>query len=220
MPKCKNDPTKSYKGDEPSPKGLGYCAHSEEINKVRKGKDGNTWKIKTTIKGVKKWVKEQPIKKISKNKSDPTKSYPSDLTFWYSDSNKISTINISDIFGSPGIFGSTVLQISSGILTINKESNSKKIGYFTEMKTCSVKTSNTAFANNLATFFLKKGNIQYQPVGIQSYNSEGNYGLPANNTYTFKIMNCTGGYLNFGGHLVIHTFKNLDRLVKIYFDPL
>ena len=24
MPKCKNDPKKSYKGTEPSPKGLGY----------------------------------------------------------------------------------------------------------------------------------------------------------------------------------------------------
>ena len=27
MPKCKNDPTRYYKGSEPSPKGLGYCAH-------------------------------------------------------------------------------------------------------------------------------------------------------------------------------------------------
>ena len=25
MPKCKNDNSKSYKGTEPSPKGLGYC---------------------------------------------------------------------------------------------------------------------------------------------------------------------------------------------------
>ena len=31
MPKCKNDPKKSYKGDEPSPKGLGYCAHAEKV---------------------------------------------------------------------------------------------------------------------------------------------------------------------------------------------
>ena len=57
MPTCKNDPKKSYKGDEPSPKGLGYCAHSEEIDKIRKGLDGNTWKITTTSKGIKRWVK-------------------------------------------------------------------------------------------------------------------------------------------------------------------
>jgi len=43
MPICKNDPKKSYKGTEPSPKELGYCAHSEKLDKVRKGKDGNTW---------------------------------------------------------------------------------------------------------------------------------------------------------------------------------
>ena len=41
MPKCKNDPKKSYKGTEPSPKGLGYCAHGEKLGKVRKGKDGD-----------------------------------------------------------------------------------------------------------------------------------------------------------------------------------
>lgn len=37
--KCKNNPKKMYKGTEPSPKGLGYCAHSEKIGKIRKGKD-------------------------------------------------------------------------------------------------------------------------------------------------------------------------------------
>lgn len=36
MPKCINDPKKSYKGTEPSPKGLGYCAHSEKIGSEKK----------------------------------------------------------------------------------------------------------------------------------------------------------------------------------------
>lgn len=36
MPKCKNDTTRSYKGNEPSPKGLGYCAHAEKLNKKKK----------------------------------------------------------------------------------------------------------------------------------------------------------------------------------------
>jgi hypothetical protein len=29
--KCLNDPHRTYKGDEPSPKGLGYCASKEKI---------------------------------------------------------------------------------------------------------------------------------------------------------------------------------------------
>lgn len=36
MPYCKNDPKKNYKGDEPSPKGLGYCAHSEKERELCK----------------------------------------------------------------------------------------------------------------------------------------------------------------------------------------
>ena len=69
MPLCKNDPKKSYKGDEPSPKGLGYCAHAEKVGVTKKGKDGNKWKIETTSKGVKRWVKQKSntIKKINKN---------------------------------------------------------------------------------------------------------------------------------------------------------
>tara|TARA_B110000483_G_scaffold156428_1_gene185729 strand:+ start:3551 stop:4120 length:570 start_codon:yes stop_codon:yes gene_type:complete len=58
MPKCKNDPKKSFKGNESSPKGLGFCAHVENIGITKKGKDGNKWKIETTSKGVKRWVKQ------------------------------------------------------------------------------------------------------------------------------------------------------------------
>jgi hypothetical protein len=49
MPKCINDVNKSYTGDEPSPKGLGYCAHAEKIGTIKKGKDGNMWIIKKKI---------------------------------------------------------------------------------------------------------------------------------------------------------------------------
>lgn len=69
---CKNDPKKFYKGDEPSPKGFGYCAHAESIGKVRKGKDGNMWKVETTSKGVKRWVvqikKQEQEKSVKKSK--------------------------------------------------------------------------------------------------------------------------------------------------------
>lgn len=52
MPRCKNNIKKSYTGNEPSPKGLGYCASSEPDGKKMKGKDGNIW-----IKKSGRWVK-------------------------------------------------------------------------------------------------------------------------------------------------------------------
>ena len=58
MPICKNDRKKSYKGIEPSPKGLGYCAHAEKLGITKKGLDGNNWKIESTAQGVKRWVKQ------------------------------------------------------------------------------------------------------------------------------------------------------------------
>ena len=38
MPPCKNDKSRTYKGTEPSPKGIGYCAHTETINSKKKEK--------------------------------------------------------------------------------------------------------------------------------------------------------------------------------------
>ena len=67
MPKCINDPKKSYKGDEPSPKGLGYCAHTENIGTIKSGLDGNKWIISSTTKGglnIKFKIKIVVIKKI------------------------------------------------------------------------------------------------------------------------------------------------------------
>ena len=61
MPKCKNDESKSYKGDEPSPKGLGYCAHAEKEGSEKKGKDGNMWEVKMVSSGSKRWVKVKEI---------------------------------------------------------------------------------------------------------------------------------------------------------------
>lgn len=77
MPKCKNDPYKSYKGTEPSPKWLGYCVHAEELDKIRIGLDGNKWKITKTLKGVKRWTKEKikSSKKIINNILDDKNKY-------------------------------------------------------------------------------------------------------------------------------------------------
>ena len=54
--KCLNDPSKEYTGTEPSPKGLGYCAHAEKIGSIRVGNDGNVWKVIETSKKTKMWV--------------------------------------------------------------------------------------------------------------------------------------------------------------------
>jgi hypothetical protein len=63
MPNCKNDNTRTYVGNEPSPKGLGYCAHAEIEGKIMKGKDGNNW-----IKSSGRWNKivEYKLEKIKK----------------------------------------------------------------------------------------------------------------------------------------------------------
>ena len=57
MPKCINDPKKRYKGDEPSPKGLGYSASAEEVGKIMIGLDNNNWIVVTNKNMVKRWKK-------------------------------------------------------------------------------------------------------------------------------------------------------------------
>ena len=69
MPKCKNNPKKSYKGTEPSPKGLGWCAGSMKDKTKKKGKDGNMWIIKTVSDGSTRWAKYTTSKTKSKTKS-------------------------------------------------------------------------------------------------------------------------------------------------------
>jgi len=40
-----------------SPKGLGYCTHSEKLGRKMKGKDGNKWIIIENKNKVKRWIK-------------------------------------------------------------------------------------------------------------------------------------------------------------------
>lgn len=56
MPTCKNDDSKYYKGTEPSPKGMGWCAHAEKVNSRKRGRDGNIWQVKKVGKS-KRWMK-------------------------------------------------------------------------------------------------------------------------------------------------------------------
>ena len=48
-----------------------------------------------------------------------------------------------------------------------------------------------ALVTDLETFYLQNGAIQFQPVGTQSINIQGNYGIPANVTNIFRIINGT-----------------------------
>jgi hypothetical protein len=74
MPKCKNDKTRSYTGNEPSPKGRGYCAHAEEVGKRRKGKDGQFWVVKETKRG-KRWFKvSKSVRSPGRQKKNSLKS--------------------------------------------------------------------------------------------------------------------------------------------------
>ena len=71
MPKCNNDESRSYKGDEPSPKGLGYCAHAEPEGSQKKGKDGNMWEVKKVSSGSKRWIKiAEATRKTTEIKGD------------------------------------------------------------------------------------------------------------------------------------------------------
>jgi hypothetical protein len=81
--KCKNDSTKSYKGDEPSPKGLGYSASAEEVDCEMLGKDGNLWIVSQT-KTCKRWLKQSnklESKPVSKPVSKPTPPKPKNIDF-------------------------------------------------------------------------------------------------------------------------------------------
>ena len=45
-----------WKGNEPSPKGLGRCAHLEHAGTVALGRDGKIWKAEMNKNGVVRWV--------------------------------------------------------------------------------------------------------------------------------------------------------------------
>lgn len=74
MPTCKNDCKRYFRGDEPSPKGLGYCAHAEKINQRRKGRDGQFWIVKAiTMKSGKRIRRWTRVKKVATKKRKTTK---------------------------------------------------------------------------------------------------------------------------------------------------
>ena len=71
MPKCINDETKIYNGNEPSPLGYGYYPGNLEPGHKQKGTDGNVWCVNKTINGN-RWFKNI-FKKVILN--DKTESF-------------------------------------------------------------------------------------------------------------------------------------------------
>lgn len=65
MPSCKNDTKRYFKGTEPSPKGLGICAHAEKANVRRKGRNGKFWRVKVirlkSGKRSKRWIPDKKV---------------------------------------------------------------------------------------------------------------------------------------------------------------
>ena len=78
--KCKNDSTKSYKGDENSPKGLGYSASAEETGHEMVGLDGNLWVVSQT-KTCKRWVKQSNKSESKPDASKPAPPKPKNIDF-------------------------------------------------------------------------------------------------------------------------------------------
>lgn len=73
----------TYKGTEPSPKGLGMCAHLLSPNTAMKGRDGNLWAVAVDRMGRKSWRKlgaaaaaaKQPPNR-QQDRRNPTKTKP------------------------------------------------------------------------------------------------------------------------------------------------
>ena len=53
---CNKSVKAYFTGEEPSPKGFGYCARCTPLNVIMKGKDGNLWENKKYSKG-KRWIR-------------------------------------------------------------------------------------------------------------------------------------------------------------------
>lgn len=70
MPKCKNDKTRNYIGNEPSPKGLGICAHVEKVGTIKEGLNKKLWIVIEQANSIKKWILYKLPDKLDQNEFD------------------------------------------------------------------------------------------------------------------------------------------------------
>lgn len=73
-----------YNGTEPSPRGLGYCSRNERIGTVKRGRDGNLWRVQKRQNGTKAWTRcsqlrggasQQSLKKRRREIEDQIKKH-------------------------------------------------------------------------------------------------------------------------------------------------
>ena len=76
MPLCKNSSYGYYTGKEPSPKGLGYCAHSERVGSLRRGNDGDMWIVQQDKNHRLSWKKVGTPGTPKKKKTPQTPGTP------------------------------------------------------------------------------------------------------------------------------------------------
>ena len=65
MPKCIDDPSRSFTGKEPSPKGRGHCAHTRDVGSSAKGRDGKMWTVVEDRIGRRSWRKSASARKAN-----------------------------------------------------------------------------------------------------------------------------------------------------------
>lgn len=128
MPNCKNDSKKTYKGTEPSPKGLGYCAHVSKVGLRKKGKDGNMWVVKKISNGSKRWVKYSKKTTNSLVKRPKNSGVKSNVTT-NKKYHKIIFCEPSTYMG-PGLFVSGVIKVTPAFYeTLKKKPKRKTCEY-------------------------------------------------------------------------------------------
>lgn len=177
MPICKNNLKKSYTGNEPSPKGLGFCASGEKNGVEMKGKDGNMW-----IKSNDKWVKK------SDNKLEKKLLFKKLYNWW----KKLADGNIIIIYkdNSSKLIKSTMKTTkaqSTDILKKWEEFNND-----TDIKAIIWSAQSTDVIDNFIEYLIKKSINKLQIKNLPAYLIENykkyfiKYNFISSKDYTFK----------------------------------
>ena len=132
MPKCLNDPTKTYKGTENSPKGRGFCAYSERVGTVMKGKDNKMWKVQLIKNKTKRWIRVKSItikkkKETKRNIKMQLKHELKETTDKYNKLNEELSIKMTDLKNS-------LKQLEKDKKTLKKNYEKKKKYYAERIK--------------------------------------------------------------------------------------
>ena len=206
MPKCKNDPNRTYIGNEPSPKGLGICAHAEKINSKKKGKDGNMWIVTETKKGVKKWTRYYVEKK---DRPSPAKS----ATLFKEGTKKE---------GNDGNMYVIVLD-KNGVKKWKKTDDSKKISKKTSKK--STKKSSKKISKKTSKKKFKKDSKKSSKKASKKISKKGR-GISLESFYDLKVIKPKDVYKYISHESVLK--KVVDKIkpeiekqnIKFYIIPL